>query len=162
MPIPPSTALPATGTTVDISDTTGHKIAVTLVRVVDPDTADAGASGACSPDHLVAVELSVTNLGTSILITTAADQGVILSDANSAPWRNHSVFGCGIGSSTDATSSCATVSNALDLSPGATGIACPAINVPANDSIAQVQFDSAQVFPSVFATGRNTANWQIG
>jgi hypothetical protein len=110
----------------------------------------------------VAVELSVTNLGTSILITTAVDQGVILSDANSAPWRNHSVFGCGIASSTGATPSCAGSSNALDLSPGATGIACPAINVPANDSIAQVQFDSAQVFPSVFATGRNTANWQIG
>ena len=150
------------GTAIDISDNTGNKIAVTLEQVFDPDTADAGASGECSPDHLVAVQLAITNLGASILSTSGVDEGVVLVDANSAPWRNHTVFGCGIASSTDATSGCASSSNTLDLAPGSTGIACPAINVPANDSITQVQFEAGQVFPPAFSTGRNTATWQTG
>jgi len=162
--VPPSETTPSStiGTTVDISDNAGNKVAVTLEQIVDPDTPDAGASGECSPDQLVAVQLSITNLGTSIVSTSAVDRGVILVDSNSAPWQNHTEFGCGIASSMVATSTCASSSSTLDLAPGATGIACPAINVPAGDRIAQVQFQAGLVFPPAFSTGPTVATWQVG
>ena len=160
---PPTTAV--VGDTFALSDTSGDGLSVTLEQVVNPDQIDNGVMCPNGNDVFVAVVLQFVNEGSTVLTTGGPGNGLTFVSSTATPFSFVNDHGCSIATSTDAAASCATSTNAMDLSPGESAIWCPALSVPASDTLTEIQFDASNAFggSNAFSNGGNTlAVWHIG
>jgi hypothetical protein len=154
-----TTAPPATPTTtgplgiggsVSLSNGTGGLVSVTLETIVDPDTADHARTFCEGPTHrLVAVQVEVANVGSTIVQATDPQDGVVLVGPNSMEWTTRATIPCGVNATSPslaesfATPTCMSAPRQVDLSPGASVMACAVFSLPSTDSIAEVQYQSS-------------------
>jgi hypothetical protein len=153
-----TTTVPAgVGGAVDLSDSAGDGLSVTLQQVIDPDPVDGSTELPTCPSsgqRIVAIQLVLQNDGSNVLTSSGVSPGVTLVDANATPYsgtddgpgRGFGSEDCDLGTSTDVTPACASSSYSIDLAPRDSATVCPVIEVPANDSIAEVQFAPSKVF----------------
>lgn len=132
------------GDTIDISDQK-TKLAVTLVKIVDPAK---GADEFTVPDagkHFIAVQVRVTNKGAAVY-----------SDDPAAEVKVKNAAGESMSMAFATTTAGADMPNSVDLVPGDTALGFVDFQVPDGQRIAQVQY------AVISFGGDNVAQWTIG
>jgi hypothetical protein len=133
------------GSTIALSDTTrGNNIAVTLVKVVDPDSSDDGFSTPPAGDRYVSIQYRIVNSGAG----TYEDDPIIDITATDAAGQTMQQD---ILTSTTAG---AQMPSEVNLTPGDAALGFVTFDVPNGDSIAQTQYSLHLGF-----TG-GTGQWQ--
>jgi len=146
---PPATAAQKAGVgdTIDLSDgTTGKKIAVTLIKVVDPDAPTNEFETPPAGDRFESIQFRIVNLGTG----TYQDDPLVETTAKDAAGQSMQQP---IVASTAAG---AQMPSSVSLAPGDTALGFVTFDTPAGDSIAQALYSINGGF-----TG-TTGEWQIG
>jgi len=144
---PPSAAHKAgVGDTIDLSDSmTGDSIAVTVVKVVDPDVSNNEFEVPTAGDRFESIQFRVVNSGTG----TYKDDPLIeisATDASGQTMQQEIVT---------STTAGAQMPSSVILTPGGTALGFVTFDVPSSDEIAQVQYSLN------LGTG-TTGQWQIG
>ena len=145
-PSTPSAPKATVGDTIDLSDaTTGKKIAVTVVTVVDPDSPGNQFETPPAGDRFESIQFRIVNTGTG----TYQDDPLIEITAKDASGQNLQQ------EVVTSTTAGAQMPSAVNLAPGDTALGFVTFNVPAGDKIAQVQY-------SLSLGLGTTGEWQIG
>lgn len=143
----PSAQKAGVGDTINLSDTTtGKNIAVTVVKVVDPDAAANEFETPPAGDRFESIQFRVVNTGTG---TYQDDPLAEITAKDSAGQTMQQ----GIVTSTAAG---AQMPSSVSLAPGDTALGFATFDVPAGDKIAQAQYSI-----NLALTG-TTGEWQIG
>lgn len=132
------------GDTIDISDQK-TKLAVTLVKIVDPAK---GSDEFTVPDagkHFVALQVRVINKGAAVY-----------SDDPAADVKAKNAAGESMSIAFATTTAGADMPNSVDLAPGDTALGFVDFQVPDGQRIAQVQY------AVISFRGDNVAQWTIG
>ena len=146
-PSTPSARKAGVGDTIDLSDgTTGKNIAVTVVKVVDPDSSSNEFETPPAGDRFESVQFRIVNTGAG----TYQDDPLVEISAKDAAGQNMQQE---IAVSTAAG---AQLPSSVSLAPGGTALGFVTFDVPAGDSIAQAQYSI-----NLALTG-TTGEWQIG
>lgn len=134
------------GDTIDLSDsTTGKNIAVTVVKVIDPDTSTNQVETPPAGDRFESVQFEIVNTGTG----TYQDDPLTEIGAKDAAGQNLQQ------STVTATAAGAQMPSSVNLAPGDTALGFVTFNVPSGDRIAQAQYSLNGAFST-------TGEWQIG
>lgn len=142
-PTTTSPTKPHVGTTVAVTDPSGNREGVTLVRVVDPATP--GQVNTITPgNQYVGVELKVANTGTTTFEPNPDNATTVLDAAGHQ-------YQVDIGNLSD----CPAFDNLARLTPGDTIDGCVTFQVPSGTSIAKVQFSP------LTAESSQTAEWLV-
>lgn len=135
------------GSTIDLSDgSNGNKIAVTVVKVADPDAATNEFETPPAGDRYVSIQYQIVNTGT----TTYKDDPEIEITAKDASGQNLQEA---IVTSTTAG---AQLPSSMNLTPGDKALGYITFEVPTGDKVAQTQYAM-----NVGLSG-TTGQWQIG
>jgi Domain of unknown function (DUF4850) len=157
-----TTTVPGIGSTVDLSDSSGDGLRVTLQQIVNPDQADASRLY-CSTNSaaVIALVISFTNDGSTILHTSSPGNGLTLVNSLGTPLPSSSCDSGTYTASNDATSACGGSTNAMNLAPGDSALWCPIIDVPTGAVLAEIQLDASRAFSGAFLNGAaNVALWR--
>lgn len=135
------------GDTINLSDTAnGDDIAVTVVKVADPDAADDGFSTPPAGDRFVSVQYRIVNTGKGSYQDDPYNE-ISAKDAAGQTMRQEIAI---------ATTAGAQLPSSMNLAPGDTSLGYVTFDVPGGDKIAQTQYTLNLGF-----TG-TTGEWQIG
>jgi hypothetical protein len=135
------------GDTIDLDgETSGDVLAVTVVKVVDPDSANDDFSTPPAGDHYVSVQLQLVNIGTGDY------QDDPFSDITAKDSAGQSMQQDFLSSTTAGTQ----LPSNVDLAPGDKALGFDTFDVPNGDKIAQVQYGlNAGLYG-------NSGEWTIG
>ena len=149
---PPSSAGSASaqkagvGDTIDLSDSaTGDRIAVTEVKVVDPDASNNEFETPTPGDRFESIQFRIVNLGTG----TYQDDPLAETSATDAAGQTMQQA---IVTSTTAG---AQMSSSVNLAPGDTALGYVTFNVPNGDSIAKAEYSLN------LGVAGGTGEWQV-
>ena len=146
-PSTPSAQVAGVGDTIDLSDsTTGDHIAVTVVKVVDPDSSTNQFETPSAGDRFESIQFRIVNTGTG----TYQDDPLLEITAKDAAGQTMQQT---IVTSTTAG---AQMPSSVNLTPGDTALGFVTFDVPAGDKIAQTQYS---LHLGLIGT---TGQWQIG
>jgi len=148
---PPASSAPsahkaAVGDTIDLSDsTTGRHVAVTVTKVVDPDSASNQVEAPPAGDRFESVQFRIVNSGSE---PYQDDPFVEISAKDAAGQTMQLEF-------VTATAAGPQMPSSVNLAPGDAALGFVTFAVPGNDKIAQTQF-------AINGTQSTTGEWQIG
>lgn len=142
----PSAAKAGVGDTIDLSDsTTGKKIAVTVVKVVDPDSPGNEFETPPAGNRFESIQFRIVNLGTAAY----QDDPLVEITAKDSAGQNMQQ------QIVTVTAAGAQMPSAVNLAPGDTALGFVTFDVPSGDKVAQAQYS--------FVGGLGTTGeWQIG
>jgi Domain of unknown function (DUF4352) len=142
----PSAAKAGVGSTIDLTGSSSSQtIQVTVVKVVDPDSATNEFESPPAGDHLVSVQFQILNDGTA---NYQDDPFVDISATDSAGQTMQQDIVTG-------TTAGAQLPSNLNLAPGDKSLGYETFDVPNGDSIAQVQYGLNAGF------GGAVGQWQL-
>lgn len=135
------------GDTINLNgQTSGDVLAVTVVKVVDPDSANDGISTPAAGDHYVSVQFQLANIGKgSYQDDPFVD--ITAKDASGQSMRQDILTSTTAGAQLDSST---------NLAPGDKALGFETFDVPNGDKIAQVQY---ALNSGLYG---NTGEWQIG
>jgi hypothetical protein len=143
----PSATKAGVGDTIDLSgQTSGDVLAVTVVKVVDPDSANDGFSTPAAGDHYVSVQFRLSNIG------KGSYQDDPFSDITAKDASGQSMQQDFMSSTTAG----AQLDSSTNLAPGDQALGFETFDVPNGDKIAQVQY---ALSGGLYG---NAGEWQIG
>lgn len=148
---PPGTSAPPTGTrtgqlgsTLQVSDTGGTQLDVTLTKVIDPASGANSYSKPASGTHFVGIKLRVQNMAPSTYQNNANNETTITLSSGKTLHANYNpIASCGNFDS-----------GQVKVKSGATSTGCVTFQVPKGAKVIQVRYGNT-VFPGV------TAQWSI-
>jgi hypothetical protein len=145
-PSTPSAQKAGVGDTINLSDAAnGKKIAVTVVKVVDPDSPSNEFATPPAGDRFESIQFRIVNTGTG----TFQDDPLAEITAKDAAGQSMKLE---LGTSTAAG---AQMPSAVSLAPGDTALGFVTFDIASGDSIAQAQY-------SLNGGSGTTGEWQIG
>lgn len=146
-PANPSASQAGVGSTINLTDTSnGNKIAVTVVKVVDPDSTTNQFETPSAGDRYVSIQYQIVNTGT----TSYQDDPQFEITAKDASGQNLQE------PLAVSTSAGPQLPSSINLTPGDKALGYVTFEVPAGDKVAQTQYAENG---GVFST---TGQWQIG
>lgn len=135
------------GDTIDLSDSTnGDQIAVTVVKVVDPDSSGNEFETPPAGDRFESVQFRITDTG------TGSYQDDPLAEASAKDAAGQSLQTAIVTS----TAAGAQMPSSVDLAPQDTALGFVTFEVPNGDAIAQVQYSTEMGLLG------STGEWQVG
>ncbi|MFJ8594897.1 DUF4352 domain-containing protein [Streptomyces sp. NPDC093598] len=145
-PAPSDTpSVASVGDTINLTGTEeGERVAVTVVKVVDPAQPENEFSSPDSGMRFVAVQFRLKNIGTQVL-DEAPDNGAKLRDRQGQQFN----------STVDDTAAGPGFGGSLTLTPGDTGLGFVTFEVPTGSEIARIQFALASGF------ARSIGQWTV-
>lgn len=143
---PPATQA-GIGSTINLSDSSnGNKIAVTVVKVADPDSSTNQFETPSAGDRYVSIQYQIVNTGT----TSYTDDPQLEITAKDAAGQNlQEAF-------VTSTTAGAQLSSSVNLTPGDKALGYITFDVPTGDKVAQTQYS-----PNL-GVSSTTGQWQIG
>jgi hypothetical protein len=136
------------GTTIALSGNgSGEKYQVTLTSVVNPATESDGLSLLPSGDVLVAVNLTIKNVGSGIQQESVDDDTKLIDSAGHS-YDGYSAF--------ETVSQCQSFSGSITLPPGQSETGCVVFEVPSTDTPSKFQYIPDAGFAS------SLGEWNLG
>ena len=136
----------AVGDTIDLSDSaSGKHIAVTVVKVIDPDAVSNGFETPPGGDRFESIQFRIVNVGSGAFQDDPLIE-ITAKDAAGQNMQQHTVTSTAAG---------AQMPSSVNLSPGDTALGFVTFDVPAGDKIAQTQY-------TLDLGLGTTGEWQIG
>jgi len=126
-----------------VTDPSGNKQAVTLVRIINPAT-PGQVNTLTAGNQLVGVELKVTNTGSTTFYPNPANATTVIDSQ-----------GHGYRVDISDITGCPAVQNLMPLAPGKRMDGCIAFQVPAGTTVAKVQYQPLSAGTS------ESLEWQV-
>lgn len=157
---PTTAARPGIGNTVTRTDRAGDAISITLDQIVDPDTVDVTTAGfdPCpgAGTRLVAVEVTIRNIGRTVLSGNVWTDLVLVDSSG----QTYSAYRSCRTVSTDVLAGCPnTRTTSVNVPPGVTQTGCPVVELPAGDTIDEVELHNPDHATNLLPFGFRTAVW---
>jgi hypothetical protein len=134
------------GDTIDVTgETSGEKLAVTLVKVDPKAQSTDGFSSPPAGDAYFAAQIQIKNIGTAAY-SDSADNCLAVKDGKGQQFQTDLISSVSSGPTMDQ----------LNIAPGDTSLGWVVFDVPIGDAVAKVQFTEDS------GMGGDTAQWSIG
>lgn len=134
------------GSTIDLTDNSGDKLAVTIVKVDPKATATDGFSSPPAGDSFFAVQVQIKNLGPGAY-SDSPSNGMTVKDAKGQGFQFDIVQGISSGTLMPAT---------VNLAVGDTALGWEVFDVTTGDTVTQVEFTTDS------GMGSSSGEWTVG